>query len=142
MPDLITHNEFETKLLGRKLAKSLKSGTILLLSGNLGSGKTTFVKGLGAGLGIKKLIRSPSFTLMNHYILNKRKGLKNFIHVDCYRMNNPKEIIDIGLLDYLGKSQTIVAIEWPERIKFLLKNFKTKRIKFSHLKNNVRKIRI
>jgi len=134
-----THSIAETKQLGIKLAPTLKGGEILLLSGNLGTGKTVFIKGLGLGLGIKKIIRSPSFTILNHYKIKKNK-IKNFIHLDCYRINDPQEIIDIGLIDHLGKPDTVVAIEWPKIISSLLKKYKTKKISFTQINEKTRKI--
>lgn len=139
----VTKNEEETKKLGQKFASHLKGGDILLLSGNLGAGKTVFVKGLTLGLGIKKNIRSPSFNLMKIYRIKKKElKMKNLIHLDCYRLHNSQEVVDIGLLDYLNKKETLVVIEWPEKISRLLKKFKTKKIKFNRLDENSRKIEI
>lgn len=136
-----TQSITETKQLGLKLATTLRGGEILLLSGNLGTGKTVFIKGLGLGLGIKKIIRSPSFTILNHYKIKKGR-IKNFVHLDCYRINDAQEIIDIGINDYLGKPDTIVAIEWPQVINKILKKYKTTKINFAQIKENSRKITI
>lgn len=141
MKVIISADEGETKKLGRYLASKLKGGDILLLSGDLGAGKTVFVKGLANGLGLKNNIRSPSFNLIKVYsVKNKKAGIKNLAHLDCYRLSNPREVIDSGLLDYLGKKDTLVAIEWPEKISRLLKKFKTKKIKFEYKGKNERKI--
>lgn len=138
-----THQESETKLLGQKFAKQIRGGDVVVLSGNLGSGKTVFIKGLALGLEIKKNVRSPSFNLMKTYKTAKKiRGVKNLIHLDCYRLLNQQEVIDTGLLDYLAKKDTLVAIEWPEKISQLLKKYPTKKIKFTHLKETERKIKI
>jgi len=111
----LTKTPAQTKKLGKHLAKQLKGGEILALSGNLGSGKTTFVKGLALGLGIKHTITSPTFVLFKVYSV-KHKTIKQLVHVDCYRVNGA-ELTAVGLNDYLNDPQTVVAIEWPDKIK-------------------------
>ncbi|KKR48694.1 MAG: putative ATPase or kinase [Candidatus Magasanikbacteria bacterium GW2011_GWC2_40_17] len=135
-----SHSEEETQKLGKKIGKKLPTGSILLLKGNLGSGKTTFLKGLAKELGIKKSLRSPTFNLMRVYHLKKNSRIKSFIHLDCYRIKNLQEIIEIGLFDYLDEKQTLAAIEWPEKIATQLKKYKTKKILFKVLSENKRKI--
>lgn len=138
----LTNNTTQTFNLGKKNANSLRGGDILTLSGELGAGKTVFIKGLASGFGIKQTVRSPSFNLMKIYKLPKQKMAKQFVHLDCYRLKNPMEIIDIGLLDYLGQPDTVCAIEWPEKITTLLKKFQTRKIKISILKDGQRKISV
>lgn len=137
-----TNSTKETYNLGKKNANCLRGGDILTLSGELGAGKTVFIKGLASGFGIKQTVRSPSFNLMKIYKLPAKKAIKQFVHLDCYRLKNPMEIIDIGLLDYLGQPDTVCAIEWPEKITPLLKKFPTQKIKISILKDGQRKIYI
>ena len=108
----------------------------MLLSGELGAGKTSLVKGLAAGLGVKNKITSPTFALMNLYeIGNKKLEIKHFVHIDTYRLKDEKELLEIGAEDYLGQPDTICAIEWPEKIADLLKNKKTTFISLEHAKN-------
>jgi len=100
--------------MGRKTAANLKGGQTFALSGDLGSGKTTFVQGFAAGLGYTGRIISPTFVLMRKY--------PHFYHVDLYRFedNIAQEVENIGLTDILGKGKNIVVIEWAEKIKDLI----------------------
>ena len=137
-----TNSEVETQKIGAKIATKLKGGDILLLSGDLGAGKTSLVKGIAKALGIKHEITSPTFTLMNVYQLDG-KTIKTFVHIDTYRLKDEKELIEIGLEDYLGEPNTVCVIEWPEKIIGLLKNKKTTFINFEHgAKAGERKINI
>lgn len=130
---IITKSQPETKLIGKKLAAKLKGGDILLLSGDLGAGKTSLVKGIAKGLGIKKELTSPTFTLMNLYEVQSQKSrVKSLVHIDTYRLKDEKELIEIGAEDYLGKPDTICAIEWPEKIANLLKGRKIITISMEH----------
>ena len=108
-----TNSEEETFLLAKKLAKNFKGQEVVLLTGELGSGKTIFTKGLAAGLGIKDVhqVCSPSYTLINIY-----QAKYPIFHVDLYRLGKDKEILDLGWEDYLD--QGVVIVEWAEKIKF------------------------
>lgn len=131
----------ETKKIALKLAKKLKGGEILALVGDLGGGKTTFTKGLVKGLGINKLITSPSFLIMK--IHNIKKGrVKKFCHVDAYRLKKNQELTEIGLIDYLNKKEVITVIEWADKIRMFLKKFNKIRISFKFINENQRKITI
>lgn len=124
---IITHSVQETEEFGATLSAKLTDGSIVLLSGNLGAGKTALVKGIAKGLGIKNTITSPTFTLMNVYqIKQKQSRLNELIHIDTYRLKNENELIEIGVEDYLGKPHTICVIEWPEKIEKLLQKYNTK----------------
>jgi tRNA threonylcarbamoyladenosine biosynthesis protein TsaE len=123
MQRITTSSEKQTFNLGKKLAKTLKGGEVLALTGNLGAGKTVLIKGIAAGLGIKKIITSPTFVLMKVYPL-KAKSYKltanKMIHIDCYRTTSPQEIADIGATEYFGRPDSIVVVEWAEKIKEIL----------------------
>ncbi len=125
---------------GKNLATKLNGGDILLLVGELGAGKTTLVKGLATGLKIQFEITSPTFTLMNTYPVDSNK-IKTLVHIDTYRLKDEEELLEIGVEDYLGKTDTVCIIEWPEKIAGLLKGKKIKTIKISHLKENQRQIK-
>jgi tRNA threonylcarbamoyladenosine biosynthesis protein TsaE len=128
-----TKSQSETEAFGKKLSTKLNGGNILLLYGELGAGKTSLVKGLAKGLGIKHEITSPTFTLMNVYLIkNKKTQIKQFVHIDTYRLKDEKELLEIGIEDYLGKPDTVCVIEWPEKISNLLKDKKTSSISFTH----------
>lgn len=133
----IAKNEKEMVEIGLKTASGLKGGDILCFYGDLGAGKTTFIKGLARGLGVSKKITSPTFALMNIYNTKtlKHENIKTFVHIDTYRLKDKQELTDIGALDYIGAPDTITAIEWPEKIKALLKNKKCVDVRIRHLRN-------
>jgi tRNA threonylcarbamoyladenosine biosynthesis protein TsaE len=114
------------------------------LEGELGGGKTTFLKGFAKGLGIRKKIKSPTFIIMRKYKLGFRcqvLGLGYFYHFDCYRISKAKEILNLGFKEIIQNPENIVAIEWGDKIRRILpKNYI--RIKFRFLGQNKRKITI
>ena len=118
MKTIRTNSFSETQKLGMEFAKDLKGGDVIALHGDLGSGKTTFVQGLAKGLGITKRIISPTFIIMRMYVLSQ--DIKNFYHVDLYRIENEKDIEGLGLLEIIKSKENIVVIEWPEKIEHLL----------------------
>ena len=136
---VITKSAKQTISLGKKIAKNFKGGEIIGLEGNLGAGKTTLVKGIAEELGIKQTITSPTFLLMKVYPVRKNKLIKNFVHLDCYRIKNPNDILGIGVEDYFNDPSSIVLIEWPEKIKKVLPG-QTKKIELSLVSNNQREI--
>ncbi len=108
---LTTHSESETAAAGRELAATLAPETAVLLFGDLGAGKTAFVRGLAEGLGANPSdVSSPTFTLIQEY----RGGRLPLLHVDLYRLDDSREIDDLGL-EELG-SGGVVAIEWAEKL--------------------------
>lgn len=142
-----TFSSQETKKLAGLLAKKFltgqkrKNALVLALSGDLGSGKTTFTQGFLKSLGIKKKITSSTFVLVKNYKL-KVESFKTVYHIDCYRIKKTKELTDLGLKVILKNSRNIVLIEWPEKIQRLLpKN--SVWLKFKHgEKENIREIKI
>ena len=121
----ISKTEKDTYQIAANLAKKLKGGEIIALEGELGAGKTTFVKGLAKTFGIKKHVTSPTFVLMKVYqVKSKKLKVKELVHVDCYRLDEPQELFYLGIEEYLNKKDTVVVIEWAERIKSYLKKFK------------------
>src|SRR3989338_72782 len=145
--EITTHSDTETKKLGHQLASTLHGGEIVCLYGELGVGKTTLVKGIAEGLGIEEEITSPTFTLMNVYdvktadygpqttaisdeavVRSPSTVVKKLIHIDTYRLRDEKELLEIGVEDYLSQPDTVTIIEWPEKIAGLLKNKKTIKI--------------
>jgi tRNA threonylcarbamoyladenosine biosynthesis protein TsaE len=107
----ITHSESETAAVGRNLARALGPGSVVLLFGDLGAGKTAFVRGLAEGLGAPpEEVSSPTFTLMQEY----RGGRVPLVHVDLYRLDDPREVDELGL-EELG-SNSVLAIEWADKL--------------------------
>ena len=106
-----TASELETAAIGRQLASQLSAGSVVLLSGDLGAGKTALVRGLAEGLGVSaEDVSSPTFTIMQEY----RGGRITLFHVDLYRLNDPREIDDLGLDEIAANG--VLAIEWAERL--------------------------
>lgn len=118
--EVTTHSNEETFTLGSDFSKSLQSGNVVCLYGELGSGKTTFVKGIAKGFGITNRILSPSFILVRQYqILNekikKESGINNLYHLDLYRLNSESEVRNIGIEEFLSDQGSVIVIEWSER---------------------------
>ncbi len=136
-----TNSPEQTKKIAQEFASTLTGGDIVLLHGDLGAGKTTFVKGIAEAFGITDDVVSPTFTLMNAYeIKNPKSDILNIIHVDTYRLENEEDLIDIGIEDYLGKKDTICFIEWPEKIQELLINKQVINVYFEHIAEQERTI--
>jgi tRNA threonylcarbamoyladenosine biosynthesis protein TsaE len=108
---VITHSEEETIELGKSLAKKLKKGDIVALYGELGSGKTTLIKGIVSAFGYQKIVKSPSFTIIAIYLAEIP-----LYHIDLYRIEDEKEIENLGIFEYLY-GEGISLIEWAERIE-------------------------
>ena len=106
-----TQSEEETAAVGREVAPTLSAGDVLLLYGDLGAGKTAFVRGLAEGLGVSRdEVSSPTFTLIQEY----RGGRLPLFHVDLYRIEDPREFDELGL-DEIAEDG-VLAIEWAERL--------------------------
>ena len=119
-----TKNEKETLALAKILLNDFNNN-VFALTGNLGSGKTTFTKGLGKSLKIKETILSPTFNIMRVYNIpvNKKNRYKYLCHIDAYRLQNFDELKDLGINNYFKSPETLTIIEWDDKIKnFLPKN--------------------
>ena len=100
--------------MGAALAPALLPGDVISLSGDLGAGKTAFVQGLAAAIGVKQRVTSPSFTLVHEY-----EGRYPIVHLDVYRLNSIQEVLDLGFEEFLDPD-TIVIVEWGEAVSPLL----------------------
>jgi len=111
--DIITYEPEQTRVLGYQFGAALKGGMVLALEGDLGCGKTVFVKGLAEGLQVPESIyvTSPSYTLIHEY-----PGRFPLFHIDLYRIENPVDIDELGLFDIMD-GENVVAVEWAERIR-------------------------
>lgn len=135
MEKIISNSEEETKLIGRKFAKDLKKGDVIVLTGDLGSGKTKFTEGVLQFFGLENEISSPTFNIVNEYVNRD----VNVYHFDVYRLEDEDEFYAIGGEEYFEKG--ICLIEWGEMIESALPN---KYIQISFTRNledeNVREI--
>ena len=111
----ITNGPEETEALGARLARALGPGAVVAFTGDLGAGKTAFVRGLARGLGYKGRVTSPTFTIVNEY----EGGRLPLFHFDLYRLGSADELFDIGWEDYLARGG-VCAVEWSERMEELL----------------------
>jgi tRNA threonylcarbamoyladenosine biosynthesis protein TsaE len=105
---LETKSPAETKRIGARLGRLFQPGDVLLLQGDLGSGKTVFAQGVGQGLRVREPVKSSSFVLMNEY-----HGRLTFYHADLYRLSDPREVADLALEETAAPG--LLAVEWPER---------------------------
>ena len=107
----ISHSAAETESLGAQFGRSAERGLVIALNGELGAGKTQFVRGLARGLGSPARVHSPTFTLANEY----GGGRLKLFHLDLYRLETPEQILSAGIEDYLPPDGVLV-IEWAERL--------------------------
>ncbi len=144
MGEIITKNSAGTQKLASDFARQIlkskpsRKAIVIGLIGDLGSGKTMFAKGFAKSLGIKNTITSPTFVLEKIYKLNSKK-YEHLIHIDAYRIEKTKEIIDLGFKDLISYPKNIILIEWADRIKNILPN-DCIQVNFEHIKKDERKI--
>lgn len=125
---ILTKNQNQTKKIGEDLAKEIlkeaprKKAFVLVLEGDLGGGKTTFLQGFARGLEIKDRILSPTFVLMKRFAIKKKNkpGFTDFYHFDCYRVKNHKDILALGFEEIVSDPHNVIAVEWAERIKKII----------------------
>ncbi|HJT57823.1 MAG TPA: tRNA (adenosine(37)-N6)-threonylcarbamoyltransferase complex ATPase subunit type 1 TsaE [Ktedonobacteraceae bacterium] len=125
--DIISHSAAQTQRLGMRLGEMAQGGELILLSGNLGTGKTTFTQGVAQGMGITEHINSPTFTLLKEYPgqpgstggsrAQSRVGPALY-HFDLYRLDDPEEIFDLGFEDYFY-SDGVCVVEWADKADLL-----------------------
>lgn len=113
---IITNSDLETQQLGKKFAEQLSSGDVIFLHGDLGAGKTTFVKGIAQGLKIENLVVSPTFTILRTYE-TKHDLIKKLYHIDLYRLDENTSEKSMGIDEILNDNSSVIVIEWPEKIK-------------------------
>ena len=130
---VISNSAQETIALGQKIAELAKAGSVFCLTGDLGAGKTTLVRGIAQALKIKSVVQSPTFNIMKIYF----DGIKPLIHIDAYRLADVNT--DIGLDEYIGYETGITVIEWPMFINDLIPE-NANEINISNMGDNVRKI--
>jgi tRNA threonylcarbamoyladenosine biosynthesis protein TsaE len=133
----------QTRKLGKILAKEVletksEKGLVVGLSGDLGGGKTTFLQGFARGLRIKEKVLSPTFVILRRLKI-KSPRFKNLYHIDCYRIQKTKEILDLDFKNIVSSPQNIVVIEWSDRVRKILPK-SSLILKFHFVDKNIRKI--
>ena len=106
-----TNSDKETEAVGEQFGRTVKDGTVVAMYGDLGAGKTAFVRGMARGMGITERVSSPTFTIVNEYL-----GDRTLIHFDMYRLGSADELFDIGWEDYLNRGG-VCAVEWSENVE-------------------------
>ena len=119
-----SNSTLQTKKIGQLLAEELRGGEVICLSGDLGAGKTTFAQGLLKGLKIKGPYTSPTFAIVKEYKINLKFKISNLkllsvYHIDAYRIT-AKDLLELGFGDFVGKKNTVVILEWPEKVKKII----------------------
>ncbi|MBE6948662.1 MAG: tRNA (adenosine(37)-N6)-threonylcarbamoyltransferase complex ATPase subunit type 1 TsaE [Ruminococcaceae bacterium] len=133
--EYISHSEKETSNVGYELASQLKPGNVIAMYGDLGAGKTAFVRGLAEGLGLDARVSSPTFTIVNEYL-----GKIPLFHFDMYRLGDADELFEIGWEDYITRGG-ICVVEWSENVEEAFYN-DTIRIYIEKIDDFSRKIKI
>ena len=106
---LLTRSPEETQALGEALGKAAQPGDLILLWGDLGAGKTCLVQGIARGLGVRDSVRSPTFVIVTHH-----PGRLMLYHIDLYRLDNPLEVLDLGLDEYI-EGGGVCVVEWADK---------------------------
>lgn len=133
--------------MAKKLTKgSRKKALVVALEGELGAGKTTFIKGLSKALGVREKVLSPTFVLIHRHKISYKsnwtnKSYRTLFHIDAYRLNSGKDLLKLGVKKIFANPENIVLIEWADRVRKTIPE-KTKWLHFDHTGKNKRKIMI
>ena len=136
--EIISHNPAETEALGEKFGRAAQRGLVIALTGDLGAGKTQFVRGVARGLGIAGRVHSPTFTLVNEY----GGGRLKLFHLDLYRLETPAQILSAGIEEFLSPDG-VAVIEWAERLedgRWKMEDGKIRKVKIEIISESQRKI--
>lgn len=124
--------DFKTKLKPKR-----EGATVVGLYGDLGSGKTTFMKYLAKAFGVEETVQSPTFVIEKIYEL-ENQSFQYLIHIDCYRLEREEEMINLGWREIMADSRNLICIEWPEKVSSIMPEHIV--VKFEHVSENQRKI--
>ncbi|MCX6714451.1 MAG: tRNA (adenosine(37)-N6)-threonylcarbamoyltransferase complex ATPase subunit type 1 TsaE [Candidatus Uhrbacteria bacterium] len=111
---MISNSLEETKNIAHKFASTLVGGDVVFLEGDLGAGKTSFVQGVLEALGYTEPVRSPTFSIMNMYLIANHPTIERVIHLDFYRFESPREVHSLGLEEMMENKKNVFMIEWPK----------------------------
>ena len=134
----LSRSEAETEALGAALARELAPGSIVLLCGDLGAGKTVFSRGFARGLGVTETVSSPTYTIVQEYELDSGSRL---YHMDLYRIGDERAALGFGVDEFFSEPGAISLVEWPERIRGLLPDTAI-RVELVHRSESEREIRV
>lgn len=115
-----SHSEEETLAFAQDFCKELNIGDIVALIGELGTGKTLFIRGVCNFFKVDEIVTSPTFTIMNQYFGRNKDQEFSIIHIDLYRIKNLQELVDLGFLEIISTPNSIVLIEWAEKAENLI----------------------
>ncbi len=132
---IVSNSVAETEVLGERLGKVVRPNMIIAMSGDLGAGKTAFVRGLAKGMGLKARVTSPTFSIVNEYL-----GALPLYHFDMYRLTSEEDLFDIGWEDYIRKGGVCV-VEWSERVSGAIDD-NAIRLDIRRIDDNTRQIEI
>ena len=133
---LVTRSAAETQVLGRALMELLPDGALVALFGDLGAGKTCFVRGMAETAGMAERVTSPTFTLVHEY-----RGQRTLYHLDLYRITAPEQVLDLGYEDLFDPKDGVCVVEWAERAEDMLPERRVD-IRLAHEKGDSRRIEI
>lgn len=141
---ITSKSEKETRQFGIFFARALlrmasQKALVVGLVGDLGSGKTTFMKGFAKGAGITARVQSPTFVLAKPYTIKRRGHYRTLYHIDAYRLKNAKDMHVLGWKEWIGDPKNIIVAEWAERIKNILPMHRFE-IRFTHVSENKRRL--
>ncbi len=138
MKTFVSDSVEKTLEIGKKIGENLSAGKVVCLTGTLGSGKTTLIKGIAAGAGAKKAenVNSPTFVIINEY-----KGRFDIFHIDAYRINNVEEFEALGVEELIGP-ESVVLVEWADKVLSALKGLDCVQIEMKHNGQESRIIKI
>lgn len=140
MSEFISTSEEQTFDFGVRFSQHLQPGDVVSLIGELGSGKTTFVKGLAKGLGVPNRIISPTYVVVRqHEVMNNRSGIKTLYHLDLYRLSSENDVLGIDIASLLADKSAVTLIEWPQVASTLIPQV-TWEITFEDIADHTRKI--
>ena len=121
LTEIKSNSDTETKQAGKKFAKTLIPGNVVAFYGDLGAGKTEFIKGICSFFEVDEIVNSPTFSIINKYTTDKFDNETQIYHIDLYRIKDLKELQEIGFEDFIYSDEDIKLIEWPEKAGEYLK---------------------
>lgn len=136
---IILKNLNDTKKLAKSIVNNCLGGEIFALSGPLGSGKTSLAQEIASSFNIKEKVNSPTFNIIKVYPVLGHKKIKEFIHIDAYRLKSSQELVLLGINDYFLSDDNVIYIEWAEKVKDIIPK-RAKTIKIDYYKNKKERV--